>query len=193
MADYLDDKNFDNTVTVAAATDMAAVSALLRKKVKIWCRVIESRESGHAGDRFLGSVPSRPQIGETVILGVGTLGLELLDYEAAVAFSLLLRPNDRRQKFWIDPRKYYRLHDQTVELFMEETEEDFTPAVTEFDPSDAGMTMISNGDGTFQTKSLPPGDFQAPAKITPLGDGLFEIGGQYRAGERVILRRKPRV
>lgn len=88
------------------------------KRVRIECVVLETRESGHIGDLFLGIYPSTPEVGERVELGVGTLGLIDPDWDGLPSF--VLRPDDGRADLWIDPCKLYRLHDQTVEMLMEE-------------------------------------------------------------------------
>ena len=66
-----------------------------------------------------------PDVGEVVDLGVGTIAIQP-SWEAS-GVAVALRPDDGRADFWIDPRKLYRLHDQTVELFAEPTDEPADP------------------------------------------------------------------
>jgi len=77
--------------------------------------VKETRPSGHVGDFFRGLQPSTPKIGERIELGTGTIFYD--DHE-----TIGLRPDDGRDRDWLDPRKLYRLHDQTVELYFVATE-----------------------------------------------------------------------
>ena len=97
------------------------------KRVRIVVKVIEPRMSGHAGDLFLGIFPSTPEAGEMVVLGVGIFSVQP-DGQDEQINSTVLAPGDGREVFWIDPRKLYRLHDQTVDVWVEETTEAVSPA-----------------------------------------------------------------
>jgi len=77
--------------------------------------VKETRSSGHVGDFFRGLRPSTPKIGERIELGTGTIFYD--DHK-----TIGLRPGDGRGSDWLDPRKLYRLHDQTIKLYFVETE-----------------------------------------------------------------------
>src|SRR5581483_2436230 len=93
-------------------------------KVRLTVKVVESRKSTHVGDQALKISPSQPSVGEEIDLGVGDLDLEQ-GYDGTP--DIVLQPGDRRKELWIDPRKLYRLHDQTVEVFIEETSEPYSP------------------------------------------------------------------
>jgi hypothetical protein len=92
------------------------IKFLIDKKIKIICKVIETRKSGHIGDIFLGIFPSTPELNEVIEFeGI---------FDSAVdsdmdSLSFILKPEDNRRELWLDPLKLYRLHDQTVEVYME--------------------------------------------------------------------------
>lgn len=93
--------------------------------VKLWALVLESRGSGHRGDVDLGLTPSAPEVGETIVLGVG----ELTTYKSPwgdrtgfPSYYVGLRPAKHRSELWMDPRNLYRLHDQVVQLCADYTD-----------------------------------------------------------------------
>lgn len=73
--------------------------------------VRETRDSAHIGDLFHGVFPSKPNVGEMILLGEGILFFQ----DDAVG----LVPDDGRETLWLDIRALYRLHSQTVTLFFE--------------------------------------------------------------------------
>jgi len=77
--------------------------------------VKETRDSTHIGDLFYDVYPSRPQVGEQVILGEGTLFFE--------GNCVGLVPDDLRETLWLGLEELYRVHQQTVTLFFEESPE----------------------------------------------------------------------
>lgn len=79
-------------------------------------RVIETRQSTHIGDLIRGLFPQTPEIGEELTLGTGTFGTEYTDRGSEV---LTCRPDDGRPDDWYDPTVLYRLHEQTVLLWIE--------------------------------------------------------------------------
>jgi len=83
-------------------------------------------------------------------------------------------PEDGRRELWIDPRQLYRLHDQTVDLYAEETEDPCSPPP---DLSSDADGAISNGDGTMQvkTRGMPYGAVQVQPNVERIGDGLFSV------------------
>ncbi len=117
-------------------------------------------------------------MGEVIDLGVG----EFATYEEGGYAQFALRPNDNR-KFWhIDPYKLYRLHDQTVEVYIAVTDVPFTEAPKH---PDVRGGVYSNGDGSFQSKfvEMPT---TIPAKITYIEDGLFTVSPPtFKKGERI--------
>lgn len=162
---------FRNEIVAKPTFDRELAKDLKGKRVRIKVKVVKSRESGHAGDLHLGIKPSRPEKGEEIDLGVGTFDSETVSWEPLCP-TILLRPGDDRDRFWLDPRKLYRLHDQTVDVFVEETTDEFSPrpeVENVRDPSE----LISNGDGSLQTKTAPLHRVRIPPKVTRLGPGLF--------------------
>jgi hypothetical protein len=167
---YLATQNYDETVTVKADLH-DDLNALVGKRVKVSCRVLANRVSGHVGDLFLNIFPTTPELGEIVELGVATLALEPTD---GGEMQIVMVPNDQREELWIDPRLLYHLHDQTVGLYVRETDEPFSPVPVLDERAPDGAKIV--GAGTFQTKRTPlPQDVLVEPVITPLGDGLFEV------------------
>lgn len=146
----------------------------------VYCRVVETRKSGHLGDQFLKISPSTPKVGEIIELGVGNLKSVRNDF---IDIMYELHPEDSRKHFWIDPRILYRLHDQTVEIYAEETDQPCHPA-PDLAPSEAGM--ISTGDGSFAfVGDVSPEQIKVKPKVDRLGRGLFELNFNFKTGERV--------
>ncbi len=145
---YMSKSNYDGDVQCVPTFDLDLATSLVGKKVKLSCRVVETRTSGHAGDEYLGFLPSTPEIGAIIELGVGPCYLES-DLHSPYGFTVGIQPTDNRPKFWLEPRRWFELHDQTVELLIEETTEDESP-VPVITQVIAENVVISNGDGTFQ-------------------------------------------
>ncbi len=124
---FMSDSTFNDGATVKPRLS-PELKALVGKKVKVSCQVVEARESGHIGDLFLGVFPTIPDVGENVELGVAILDYDASSDPAKYSDTIFMVPSDDRGELWIDPRKLYRLHDQTVNLFIEETDEEFSPA-----------------------------------------------------------------
>lgn len=80
--------------------------------------ILETRESSHIGDIALGVGPSKPSVGEEVNLGTGTLFAEMDDGVPVVG----LKPDDGREKHWLDVPGLYRCHNQTVRLVFTQEE-----------------------------------------------------------------------
>lgn len=104
--------DYEHTASVLPDVDLFALRLLQGRRVRMAAKVLEARESGHIGDFFRGIYPSKPDVGEVVYLGEGTLVLG----NCAGVPLVGLQPDDGREHDWIDPRALYRLHDQTVEL-----------------------------------------------------------------------------
>lgn len=80
--------------------------------------VTEARDSTHVGDLFHGVSPETPEVGEIIVLGDGQLFFETGTHGG---FFAGLRPLDQRSTLWLDIRKLYRAHEQSVELFFHPT------------------------------------------------------------------------
>ncbi len=82
------------------------------------------------------------------------------------------KTGDGRDELWFDPRILYQLHDQTVEVYAEETEEE----EHKVEPFATGSeeVAISNGDGSLQVKTKGPSVTITP-NVTKIEDGLFLI------------------
>jgi hypothetical protein len=155
---------------VKPSIDAGAVASYRGQRVRLFARIVESRVSGHAGDAGLRIRPptESPEVGREVDLGVGLLDSEPVSWSGLPA--VVLRPGDDRPELWIDPRKLYVIHDQTVELSVAPTDDDFTPAPVIVCSEGA----FDNGDGSFQFKKVTtPGTIEPT--ITKVGDGLFVL------------------
>lgn len=186
----LTDTNFNKDASASVTYDLAALRSLEHKRVHVVCKVITARKSGHLGDGFLKIVPSQPEVGEEIDLGVGVLHMEpgFTDSE----HTLKLHPGDAREVFWMDPRKLYRLHDQTVEVFVEETAADFSP-IPDIQASTASEEAMVVADGVIQVKTVEDGAFYITPKIENMGDGMFivtPLGAPGTKGEKFPLERR---
>lgn len=93
--------------------------------------------------------------------------------------DIFLTPKDPSKNLWMDPRKLYRLHDQTVVVYVEETTEPFSKRPNLKVKVADDEAVVSNGDGSFQVRTKaewpPPEGVEvgvAP-KIEYVGDGAF--------------------
>jgi hypothetical protein len=171
--------NYDEDARAPVGWDEPLLQELNGKRVRLTATVTESRKSGHCGDRFLKVFPSQPKVGDSINFGVGTLTIESNESERAVA----LRPGDGRRELWIDPRKLYRAHDQTVILYAEETELPFSLAPTGFNTEDSGAEDL--GDGSIQVKNVPVESVRILPVTKSLGDGLIEVTFKPQKGRRL--------
>ncbi len=166
----VDTKPFEGPDRVEVQMDTAAITQLVGKRVRLTVEVVATRTSTHFGDAFLHIVPTTPEMGEVIELGVGTLLTIPLTWLEHPAFCLA--PDDGRKEFWIDPRKLYRLHDQTVNIFAEETSDDFSEApVLEAAPPG----IIGNGDGSFQMSGVEAKAVRISPTIKKLEEGMFLV------------------
>lgn len=161
-----------------AFMDANAMQPFLGKRVRIVCKVLETRDSPHVGDLALGISPFTPNVGEEITLGVGNLIRK--DYPEDPFMGIGLQPEDCREQLWIDPRILYRLHDQTVDLYLEETDEPCSPAP---EISCAKGTW-GTGSGGIQAKLVSIPDRISPT-VTSLGQGLFMMSMDTTFGKKL--------
>lgn len=166
-------KTFDKDVTVQPTFNMSRASRWRGQKVKITAKIVAARPSGHAGDLYLNILPSMPEVGEEIVLGVGTFDYRENPYTDD-QMDMGIMPADGRDKYWLDPHILYRLHDQTVKIYGEPTFEPFHPAPQIVPVREAGKA-ISNGDGTFQMVGAMPETLNVLPKMERIGDGLFMV------------------
>lgn len=74
--------------------------------------VVKTRESNHIGDLFHGIMPVTPKLGEVFVLGRGTIFFEGI-------FTVGVKPRGNRATLWLDIKKLYKSHFQTVNLYFE--------------------------------------------------------------------------
>lgn len=177
----LDSTDYERRVMVEVEVNQEAVLSL-QGRVRLYGKVIESRVSGHIGDLFIKVKPTQPGVGEIVELGVGQIGLEPCAYSPIPC--ILLKPEDGRREFWMDPYKLYRLHDQTVELYAEETELPYHDA-PHFEVESG---VKANGDGSFQVSGLNPdeiGKVLPKVQKVPEMERTFMVTSVFSEGEDV--------
>lgn len=166
-------QNYNQDSEVKPYVNAEAVSQLDTKRVRLTAKVMETRQSGHIGDLFLGLSPSTPEVGEVIELGVGVLNVGAAWEPGLTKF--VLEPEDGREHFWIDPRLLYRLHDQTVELYAEETT-DACHAAPDLKSGDSGVAGTGDPDAQWQTKGVEAEDISTiEVQVESLGDGMFRV------------------
>lgn len=117
-----------------------------------------------------------------MVVGVGDLDIASADDKTP---TIVLLPTDGRDQLWMDPRRFYRLHDQTVDVYIELTDEAYSTSMQDLMTQEGGA--IGNGDGSFQVKNVP-----IPTSIPPVvkshGDGLYSFSApSTERGKRIRL------
>ncbi len=174
--------NYNEDVRCSVELDREALNAFAGQRVRILAVVRATRESGHIGDMALKIKPSQPELGEEIELGVGTLQLEASPLMEGLVIGL--QPSDGRHVFWLDPRKLYRLHDQTVDLYIETTSQS-EHAAPDIRPTEEGVVSTGDGDGSFQVVGRMP--IKVRPTVESLGGGLFKMGVPQGAGQPVTV------
>ena len=171
---FLDEVPYNGQTPVCKpAFNKEAIRPFQGKHVKLTAKVIDARKSGHVGDFALGIFPSQPEIGEEIELGIGPLNV----YEEGDFNCFSLLPSfDNRQELWLDPRKLYRLHDQTIELYAEFSHAPchMAPDLKEAESGTVSTGPEEGGGFGIQVKKAPI-PRQVNPKITRLGDGMFML------------------
>ena len=177
----MSDSPYASKPAAKAKTNQTLLNSLVGKRVRLVAKVIENRESGHLGDLFHKISPTKPEVGEEIDLGVGTLLTEPSWEEGTPC--IILKPGDGRPTLWLDPRKLYRLHDQTVDLYVEETTDPFSEAPDLTLKEDPGVLDSGESDRSLQVKQVP-----LPTKVAPVfeevGDGMFIMDWTPKKGRR---------
>lgn len=170
---YPSDSNFDGDAHAEATADLVMLGEYLEQRVKVTVVVVENRDSGHLGDRFMDPplMPTTPEVGESIEF-VGILH-PMKERYSPCGWSFGIKPSEHREKFWMDPAKWFRLHDQTCDFYIELTDEPDSP-ITALKEADDTSGAISNGEGSFQYRDVIPPKSIAP-KISEIGEGLFLI------------------
>lgn len=190
---FLAPSDFGERVQRDVHLDVDALRALEGRNVRIALRILESRPSGHAGDHFLRIFPGTPpDAGIVVELAVGRLlladhGHHDVDYHPTQV-GIGTAPNDGRTQLWFDPRILYMLHDQTVELLIEETADPGSPPSPLLDrPVEDGV--IVNRDGRtlqFRGERLERcGSVTLLPKVAPVPGGFRITPPRPEPGKRL--------
>ena len=131
-----------------------AIRSLAGRRVRLTAEVVENRPGGHVGDSFLKITPSPRPVGAVVDLGVGIL--RDLGSDRDGVRVLALEPEVMREAYWIDPRRLYEIHDQTVILRAQETADAAPKPYRKRAP--ASNEMALNPDGcTYQVRTRESG------------------------------------
>jgi hypothetical protein len=81
-----------------------------------WSRSCCTPAAPTTAEIWTGLTPSRPDVGEEITLGTGTLFTDTdADSDTGAPTAIGLKPDDGRTA-WLDPRALYRCHSQTVRL-----------------------------------------------------------------------------
>ena len=193
---HLTSTPFEGSAVAVVEYNTELLNKLDEKRVRLTCTVIESRKSGHIGDLSHGFFPSTPTVGEIIDLGVGRLGQERgWDSMPDILLRPALRRDDRgelqwRETFWMDPRKLYRLHDQTVEVYVEATRAKFSRAPNFKKAAPEAVFVEPDKSGNNVQVKSASNEVRIPPRIEPLGGGLFALSHDYQTGDHVALDRK---
>ena len=169
---FLAPSDFEERVQRDVHLDVATLRALEGRNVRIALRILESRPSGHLGDQFLKVFPGAPPaVGSVIELAVGRLLLADHSHHDAryhpTQVGIGTAPSDGRAELWLDPRVLYVLHDQTVELLIEETADpESAPSPLLDQPVEDGVMMTADGE-TMQFRGA---GFEACSVVTILPD-----------------------
>ena len=184
---HMMDRPYEGDSKVITYFNTDGINSLVGKRVRLNVEIVEGRVSSHVGDHALGIYPPKtaPAVGTVVDLGVGKLMTEV-GYDESL--DIVLCPRDGRKTFWCDPGLFYQLHDQTVNIYAEETADPFSPAPT-LQPVN-GESAFDNGDGSFQVKNIPPNElFYILPEVEPLGGGMYKLTNQPGAGKRLQVKK----
>lgn len=117
---YFYEENSQGESVGSAEMDIVKAKELADREIrgKLVAEVRETRESTHVGDWFHNVYPTTPEVGEVIELSeVGTF-VVTRNYYGDLAVGI--RPDDGRDTLWMNIRALYRVHEQTVELFLVE-------------------------------------------------------------------------
>lgn len=167
---FLDKVSYTGEGTCTPHLDYVAMNKLANgmRRTRIVCEVVESRKSGHCGDHFLKVYPTQPAVGERVEIGVGDFSYSFVEDE----YNIALVPEDGRAELWLDPRLLYRLHDQTVNVWAEETSDPphAAPVIEQVEPDGA---LGADDQGGIQCKRVRVEDVRVKPDFKRIGDGMF--------------------
>ena len=107
-------------VTLDKLLHPARISAAQGLIGRLYAQVLQTRQSPHIGDLARGFKPSTPEVGETIMLGEGTLFISTSAGDEGKCTLIGIKPPDNRIQDWLDPQALYRVHMQTVELLFDE-------------------------------------------------------------------------
>lgn len=108
--------NGDSTTPGVEFAPISIPPLVIGKIVRLTAEVVETRQSSHIGDLFHGVFPSTPDVGEVQTLGVGVLQIG----ETIFGNSTIIINPGNRETLWMNINALYRVHEQTVNLYVEE-------------------------------------------------------------------------
>lgn len=189
---YAYHESYDGQVKHVVIIDASRLAALDGKKVKLTVEIVEARDSGHVGDLFIGIKPTKPVVGEFIVLGIGTLHVNL---NQVGGLQFALRPKDGREMYWFDPNLLYKCHNQTVVFHMEETtEEEHAAPVINMVRDTKSILAVEGGMQCLEKSfdKLKKDAHVVVPKATRLGDALLELNLAFEEGEEVkVIKKEP--
>lgn len=170
----LENTNYDTDASYSPVLNQDVFAKYKGKKVKLVAHILETRKSGHIGDAYLKILPSTPDVDAKIEIGNGIFDAEPQSW-SHFKKQFVLKPSDGRNMFWINPEILYRLHDQTVEIMIEETT-DNEHDVYQSKNHVYDDTAIINDYNSVQTKTKKNLEsIVIEPSFQSLGDGLFVI------------------
>lgn len=95
--------------------DPSIASTAMGRRGDLIAVVKDARKSTHIGDLFRGVSPRKPEVGQIIVLGSGSL-FNVPAYHGGIAVGL--RPDHGREHDWLNIRALYDAHEQLVELYF---------------------------------------------------------------------------
>lgn len=111
-----EERRFGRYGTVLLEPNILRVTAnkLEGKRGKLVAVPVKLQEPVHIGDLFLGIVPTKPELGEYLVLGEGTFFI----FESLGYTNVGVRPDNYNQIPWLDCNALYKAVDQVVDLYL---------------------------------------------------------------------------
>lgn len=110
-----DGLNSQSKEPLASILDDAKVRALVGQRGALVAVVVTARQSTHPGDPARRITPRKPNVGQSIMFGSGTLFVEG-NPAGGIAVGLAPPDADKRTTDWLFIRPLYDLHEQTVDL-----------------------------------------------------------------------------
>lgn len=167
----LDHTNYERTVFNDIVFNTDIVEKYIGKHVRLIAIVTESRKSSHCGDLTYNIKPTMPEEGVEITIGIGEFFQEDTQWSKYPAVGL--KPDTERTIWWLNPYILYNLHDQSIELFIEETTE--PSSVFSIPKEKENMYILSDNGIQIKTKKTDIKKIELEPQIIPIGNGTFMV------------------